>query len=301
MARAGAALICIVLAAATTVEAQDLEPRAYANTPVGMNFLLLGYGYAHGNVVFDSPAPIQDASATVHSGFLAYARSLGIWGRSAKIDVVLPYAWLSGSATFAGQPQDREVNGLGDPRARFSMLLYGGPALSLEEFEDYQADFIVGASLTVTAPLGQYDQNKLLNIGTHRWSVKPELGFSKTLGPVTLELAPSVTFYTANHDFLGDKTLERDPLYAVQGHLIYRTRFGVWTSLDATYYGGENVTIDGVHGERQDNIRLGGTVAIPINRYMSIKLFGSGGAYARTGGNFTGGGIVYQLRWGGGL
>lgn len=266
-----------------------------------MNFLLLGYGYAHGNVTFDSSAPIEDATATVHSGFLAYARSLDVWGRSAKVDLVLPYAWLSGNATFAGQPRDRQVSGLGDPRARVSILLYGGPALSLEEFDDYQPDLIIGASLAVSAPLGQYDSSKLLNIGTHRWSVKPEIGLSKTLGPVTLELAPSVTFYTANHDFLGGKTLERDPLYSVQGHVIYHTRFGLWAALDATYYGGGNTTIDGARGERQDNIRLGGTLAVPINRYMSIKLFGSGGAYARAGGSFTAGGIVYQLRWGGGL
>src|SRR5262245_57870802 len=154
MARSGLALVVIVLATITTAGAQDLEPRAYSNTPVGMNFLLLGYSYTHGNSVFDSSAPIKDASVTVHSGLLGYARSLGIWGRSAKIDLVLPYAWLSGSATFAGQPEERQVSGLGDPRARFSILLYGGPALSLEEFEDYQADFIVGGSFAVTARLG---------------------------------------------------------------------------------------------------------------------------------------------------
>jgi len=301
MARSGVALIFMMLATVVTVEAQDLEPRVYSNTPVGMNFLLLGYGYSHGDVALDSSAPLQDTTATVQSAFLAYSRSLSVFGRSAKIDLVLPYAWASGSTKLAGETLERSVNGLGDPRARFSILLYGGPALTMEEFEEHQPDFIVGASLAVTAPLGQYDSSKLLNIGNNRWSVKPELGFSKTFGPVTLELAPSATFYTANNDFFGGKKLERDPLYAVQGHMIYHTRFGLWAALDATYYGGGNTIIDGVRGERLDDIRLGGTLAIPINRYMSVKLFGSGGAYARAGGNFTTGGIVYQLRWGGGL
>ena len=176
----------------------------------------------------------------------------GVWGRSAKLDVVLPYAWVSGTAEVAGQRRERDVSGFGDPRIRVSGLLYGGPALSLEDFADYKPDFIVGASLAVTLPLGQYDSDKLVNTGTNRWSVKPELGVSKTFGPVTLELAPSVTFYTDNHDFLGAKTLEKSPLYAVQGHVIYHTRFGLWVAVDATYYRGGRATVDGQQGEEPE-------------------------------------------------
>lgn len=296
----GAALVVLTLAGAAAVEAQDLEPRAYANTPVGMNFLLAGYTYTQGEVSLDG-LPIEDADLTVHSTFLAYARSLDVLGRAGKLDVVVPYAWLSGTAKLNGQPQDREVSGFGDPRLRFSVLLYGAPALSLAEFADYKPDFIVGASLAVTAPLGQYDPDKLVNIGTNRWSVKPEVGVSKTLGPWTLELDASVTFYTDNNDFLGGKTLERDPLYAVQGHLIYHTRVGVWVAVDATYYAGGATTVDGVEGERQENVRVGLTLAIPVDRWNSVKLYGSTGAIARTGGDFTTVGIAWQFRWGGGL
>ena len=301
MTRAGAALVIMVLAAAAPAEAQDLEPRAFTNTPVGMNFLILGYGYSRGDVTFDSSAPITDAELTLHSSILGYARALDVWGRAGKLDVVLPYAWASGTAKVAGQPRDREVSGFADPRVRFSVLLYGAPALSMAEFTDYQADLIVGASLAVTAPLGQYDSDKLVNIGTNRWSFKPEVGISKTLGPWTLELETSVTFYTDNDDFLGGKTLEKEPLYAVQGHVIYHTRVGVWLALDTTYYAGGRTTIDGERGDRQENVRVGATLAIPVNRYHSIKLYASGGAVARTGGNFTTVGIAWQVRWGGGL
>ena len=299
MTRVGVALVAVILAA-VTAEAQSMEPRAFSNAPVGLNFLILGYGFTQGDVALDSSAPIEDGKITVHSTVLAYARSLGVWGRSAKIDVILPYAWLSGSAKVAGKPEDREVSGLGDPQARFSYLFYGAPALSVEEFADYQSDLILGASIAVTAPLGQYDSDKVVNIGTNRWSFKPEIGISKTWGPVTLELAPSATFYTDNSDFLG-KTLQRDPLYAVQGHLIYHTRHGLWAALDATYYGGGRKTIDGVEGESLQDVRVGGTLAIPINRYNSLKLTASTGAYARVGGNFTTAAIAWQFRWGGGL
>jgi hypothetical protein len=281
---------------------QDLEPRAYSNIPVGLNFLIAGYGYSVGGVVTDPSFPLEDGDVQIHSTVLAYARAVDVWGTSGKFDVVLPFAWVSGTATFRGQPREREVSGLADPRFRFSVNLYGAPALSLQEFADYKQDLIIGASLQVSAPLGQYDSSKLLNIGTNRWSIKPELGVSKALGPLTLELDAGVTFYTNNDDFLNGMTLEQDPIYAVQGHLIYNFGAGVWGALDATYYTGGRTTVDGVKGDNlQENTRLGLTVALPVNRYNSIKLYASTGVFARTGSNFNTGGIVWQFRWGGGL
>jgi hypothetical protein len=281
---------------------QDLEPRTYSNIPVGLNFLIAGYGYSVGGVVTDPSFPLEDGDVQIHSTVLAYARAVDVWGTSGKFDVVLPFAWVSGTATFRGEPREREVSGLADPRLRFSVNLYGAPALSLQEFADYEQDLIIGASLQVSAPLGQYDSSKLLNIGTNRWSIKPELGVSKALGPLTLELDAGVTFYTNNDDFLNGMTLEQDPIYAVQGHLIYNFGAGVWGALDATYYTGGHTTVDGVKGDTlQENIRLGLTVALPVNRHNSIKLYASTGAYSRTGSNFTTGGIAWQFRWGGGL
>jgi hypothetical protein len=301
MARAGAALVLIALAAAARCEAQDLEPRAYSNAPVGLNFLILGYAFSHGTVAVDSAAPIEDAKLNSHAAVLGYAHVFSLWGRSSKIDLALPYAWVSGTATVAGEGRERHVSGLGDPRVRVSTLLYGAPALSVEEFADYQPDLIIGASLTVTLPLGQYDQQHVVNVGTNRWSFKPELGVSKTFGPLTLELAPSITFFTDNNDFLGGGKLKKDPLYAVQGHVIYHTRFGLWAAVDATYYGGGRTTINGEPGTEPQNLRLGGTLAVPVNRYNSVKLYATTGAYSRAGGNFTTAGIAWQFRWGGGL
>jgi hypothetical protein len=266
-----------------------------------VNFLALGYGYTQGDVSFDTSAPIEDGKLTVHSAILGYVRSLDVWGRAGKLDVLLPYAWLSGSAVVAGAPVAREVSGPGDPRARFSLLLYGGPALTLEQFADYEPDLLVGFSFAVTAPLGQYDSDKLVNIGTNRWSFRPEFGISKTFGPLTLELAPSVTFYTDNDDFFGGRKLQRDPLYALQTHVIYHTRFGLWGAIDATYYGGGRATINGVPGESPQDVRVGGTLSIPIDRHNTVKLTASTGAYTRLGGNFTTAGIAWVFAWGGGL
>jgi hypothetical protein len=282
--------------------AQDLEPRAYLNTPVGLNFLLAGYGYSAGGVATDPSLPLQNAALRVQSTFLAYVRSLNVWGRSGKVDVVLPYAWLSGSADVEGQPREREVSGLADPRLRFSINLYGAPALSLQEFASYRQDLIIGASLQVSVPLGQYDADKLVNIGTNRWSCKPELGLSKAVGPLTLELTTGVTLYTDNHDFFGGKTRAQAPIYSVQGHVSYNLGAGIWAALDGTYYRGGHTTVDGVEGnDLQKNTRLGATVALPVNRHTAVKLYGSTGVSTRTGSDFDAVGIAVQYRWGGGL
>lgn len=130
----------------------------------------------------------------------------------------------------------------------------------------------------VSAPLGQYDSSKLVNLGTNRWSIKPELGISKAWGPLTLELAPSVTFYTDNDDFLNGMTREQDPLYALQGHLVYSMGYGIWGALDSTYYIGGSTKVDGVENDdRQENWRVGATLSVPISRRHSIKFYGSTG------------------------
>jgi hypothetical protein len=298
---AAALLAALVLAALVArADGQELEPRAYSNAPAGLNFVIAGYGYSEGAVSVDS-LPITDARLTVQAAVVAYARTLDVWGFPGKIDLVLPYAWLSGRAKVSGEPKERVVDGPADPRLRFSMLFYGAPVLSLDEFAAYQQDLIVGASLAVTAPLGQYDPDKLVNIGTNRWSFKPELGVSKTWGPFTVELAAAVTFYTVNDDFFGGKTLERDPLYAAQAHFIYHTRFGLWAAVDTTYYFGGETIVDGKRGVGQEHLRVGVTLAIPVNRYNSIKVYGSTGAISRGGGNFDAVGIAWQFRWGAGL
>lgn len=281
---------------------QDLEPRAYANTPVGLNFLIAGYSHMWGGVTIDPTIPLKDARLAVESAVFAYARSLEVFGQSGKFDVVLPAAWLSGTASYAGQPREREISGLADPKFRFSANLYGAPALSLAEFADYQQDVIVGASVQVSAPGGQYDPEKLVNLGTHRWSVKTELGVSKRLGSLTLELSGEGTFYTDNDRFLGRHTRSQDPIYAVQGHLIYSFDYGIWGSLDGTYYAGGSTRVDGGPSrDPQENTRVGATLALPVSRNHSIKLYGSTGVLARTGSNFDQVGIAWQYRFGGGL
>jgi hypothetical protein len=296
------ALVAFFLLTSSHVHAQELEPRAYGNAPVGLNFLIMGYGYSEGGVVADPSIPLTNASIHVHSTVLAYARSVDMWGRSGKFDVMLPYASLSGTADVAGQPREREVSGLGDPRLRISINLQGAPAMSLQQIAGYRQNLIVGASLQVWVPVGQYDSDKVVNIGTHRWAVKPELGISKASGPWTLELAGAVAFYQDNDDFLDGQTREQDPIYSVQGGITYSFRSGAWLAVGGTYYTGGRTTVDGKKGDDlQGNSRLGMTLSLPVSRHNSIKLYAHTGVSTRTGSDFDVGGMAWQHRWGGGL
>jgi hypothetical protein len=285
--------------ATSDADAQELEPRAYANLPVGLNFLVGGYLYSQGGLATDPAVPIEDAELRLHTAVAAYARSLDVFGMSAKFDAVVPYGWLSGSADVAGERREREVAGFYDPKVRFTLNFFGAPALSMDDFASYQQDIIVGASIQVSAPLGQYDPQRLVNLGTNRWSVKTELGISKAWGRLTAEIAPSVTLYTDNNDFFGDARREQAPLYAAQGHLIYSADYGIWISLDATYYIGGRTTVDGVENDdRLSNSRIGVTLAIPVDRRHSVKLYGSSGISTRTGEDFDRIGVAWQYRWG---
>lgn len=295
-------LIASQLFILVSAHAGEVEPRTYVNTPVGINFIIAGYVYSEGGLSFPAAVPIDDAELKIDSGLLAYARSLDVLGNSGKIDVILPYSDLSGSALVNGQPRERNVSGLHDPRIRFSVNFYGAPALSMKEFASYQQDLLIGASIQVSAPTGQYDSSKLINLGNNRWFVKPDIGISKAFGPLTLELTGGVTFFSDNDDFFGGKTLEQAPLYTTQVHANYDLGNGVWFGLGGVYDYGGRTTIDGVRSDNvQSNSRFGATLALPVNRNNSIKFTASTGVSTRTGSDYDLYGVAWQCRWGDGL
>lgn len=294
------ALITVLIVVAGT-QAQSLEPRFYSNTPVGMNFVLGGYAFSTGGVAADPSVELENGDIDIHAPFMAYARSLGLWGKSAKFDMVVPYSSLSGSATVGGVYKTRDIDGFADPQFRFSVNFIGAPALTMAEFKDYRQNFVMGASLKVTVPMGQYDSSRAVNIGTHRWSFTPEIGLSKTFGPLVLELAGAVALYTDNDDYLG-QTKEQEPIYSVQGHIVYAFRNGIWVALDGTRYAGGRSSLNGMeNSDLQNNTRFGVTLALPVNKRNSIKCYASTGVATRTGSDFDTVGVAWQYRWGGGL
>lgn len=295
----GVLLIGLVAAPA---KAQELEPRAYTNVPVGLNFLIGAYAHSEGGLSTDPSLPVEDAKLKIDSAILGYARSLNLWGNSGKVDVILPYSDLSGTALVAGEIKERDARGFGDPRLRLSINFFGAPALSPQEFITYRQNLVIGASLQVSAPGSQYDSSRVINLATNRWSVKPDIGLSKTLGAFMFDLTAGATFYSDNDNYYGGKRLEKDPIYSVQSNLSYNFGRGIWGAIGATYYDGGRTTVDGVRNDDAiGSSRIGAILSFPVNRQHSIKFNASRGVTTRVGTSFDTVGIAWQYRWGAGI
>jgi hypothetical protein len=284
------------------VDAQSLEPRAYSNAPTGLNFVVAGYQNSIGALLFDPSLPVTDAEANIDLALFGYARTLDVAGKLAKIGVIIPYASLAAEGFVDGAFRARETDGPGDPALYFAYNFYGAPALSLKEFRTFQPTTVSGFTFRLTAPLGTYDSDKLINIGTNRWSLESGIGISHPLDNWTLEASAAATLYTDNNDFNSGQTRQQDPIYSTQLHVTYSFPRNIWVAVGATYYTGGRTTIDGIaSNDLQENWRTGFTLALPVGRYHSIKLYGSSGVSQRFGNNYDALGLAWQYRWGAGL
>ncbi len=294
---------CAVLfASPCLIRAQELEPRLYQNVPVGLNAVLIGYGFSTGNVLFDSSLPVEDGEADVHTVFAAYLRTLDFLGRSGKVDVVLPFSDANFHGFLDGEFRTRTPTGLADPRFRLAVNLTGSPPLTGQEFAKYRQETIVGASLQVIVPLGQYDSTKLINLGSNRWSFRPEVAVSQGFRRWFLEVAGGAWLFTTNDNFFGGQTLEQNPLYYIKGDIIYNFRFlrGLWLSFNGGWATGGETTVDGVFkANLQRNTRIGSTLNIPLAPRNSLKVVYTSGLTTRLGSDFDSINLVYQFTWGG--
>ena len=280
------------------VVAQDLEPRQYANIPQGFNFLAAGYGLSEGSVLVDPSIELENAELEVDGPLLGYARGIALGRMSGKFDAAIGHVCLSGSADYEGERVMRDVCGSTDLRARWSVNFLGAPALPLAEFGGYEQDLIVGASLQVSAPIGQYDPDRLVNIGTNRWALKAEVGASKRWSKWMLEVALAQAFFEDNDEFFGGHQREQDPLVGLQVHVVRNLSSGIWVAFDATHYEGGESTTNGVPSEdRLSNARLGATVSFPINVHQSVRVHLSSGISTRTGSDFDTVAVSWQYRW----
>jgi hypothetical protein len=285
---------------APPLAAQELEPRALVNAPVGVNFLVVSAGYLTGNVLLEPSLPIEDGEARLGTLGLAYLRSIGLFGMAGRVGLVVPSATGTWEATVAGNDTSTTRTGFGDPALKLYVNFVGSPALTLGEFRSYRQSTVVGASIAATAPLGQYFPERLINLGTNRWSFAPRLGASQVLGRWLIEGYASATFYTANHDFYGGQTLEQDPFYDVQAHAIYGIRGAdFWVAGSAGYGWGGRSTVNGVAKSRIENVRISGVLRLPLARGHGLKLVYINGLKTALGSDFDTFQLAYQYTWGG--
>jgi len=282
-----------------SLQAQELEPRSLTNIPTGMNFGVMGYAWSQGNILLDPVLTIEDLHANVHGIFAAYVRSVNVFGKSGKIDVVLPFAAGDWSGTVSQQYEETSRNGFGDPKIRLSVNLLGSPALHAEEYGSYQQKTILGVNMQVSLPIGQYFPDRLINLGSNRFTFRPQVGFSHKLENWILEGYASIWLFTRNNDFFGGKELRQDPIYTVKFHLIRSLPKGIWLAADAGYANGGIAYVNGAARESHiSTFRLGGTVSLPIGSQHAIKLFGFTTLRLDKGPDNDLLSLAYQFRWG---
>jgi Putative MetA-pathway of phenol degradation len=278
--------------------AQELEPGAYWPLPTGLHIVTAVNSLNWGDLAFDPSAPIDEGSATINTTAFSFTRAFRLAGRSANAGVMVPVVGGHLEGRYLGEPAEVDRFGLGDPRLRLAMNLYGAPAMTPKAFASYSQRTIVGVSVTVAPPLGQYDPTKLINLGTNRWSIKPELGISRTYGRWVVEGMAGAWLFTDNTDFLGGRTREQDPIAAAQAHLTFKFKRSMWLAADANFFTGGRTTIGGAPNlDLQRNSRIGATFSSALGRHQAIRAAVSRGAYTTIGADFTSIAVGYNYAW----
>jgi hypothetical protein len=276
---------------------QELEPRAYSPSPVGTTFIGVSATRSAGGVFTDPSAPITDVDATVGVLGLAAGHTVGIGGRQVLLFALLPVVWGEAAGDVGEDRREVSRRGLGDMRARVSIILAGAPAMTLAEFARRPRRTIVGASVTVAPPSGQYDPTKLVNLGANRWAIKPEIGVSVPAGRWTLDGYASVWWFSDNAQYYpGANLREQAPVLALQGHVSRTFGRRSWIAANLTWYRGGTTRINGVSREDlQQNTRLGATWSLPVGARQSVKVAYSAGATTRIGADFKTIAVAWQM------
>jgi hypothetical protein len=256
---------------------QDIEPRRWSHLPIGANFLGAAYAYTQGDLYLNPVLGIENGDFNLQTGVVKYIHSFELLGRSARVDLWQPYQSGVWNGLLKGVPAEVERDGLADSLLRFAINLYGAPPLAGKEFAEYRAnathETIIGTGLLVQIPTGEYFEDKLINLGSNRFTFTPQFGVVHNWGKWSAELSTSAFLYTDNNEYFKGKTLEDDVYLVGQGHLIYTFLPGLWLSASAGYGLGGESTINGKPtGDRKSNLGWGLSIGIPVNRDFGFKI-----------------------------
>lgn len=287
-----------------TTQAQDLEPRRWSHLPVGLNVLGVATGWTDGDILFDPVLRIEDTTFELFVTGVGYVRAFDVFGKTGRLDATLPYAMGRWEGLVDGEPTVVRRHGFADPRLRFSINLYGAPALKGGEFAAFRRDnpvnTTVGAAVTVIMPFGEYSSEQLVNLGTNRWIVRPQVGVLHQRGNWQFEVTGSVFLYETNHEFWKGSVREQDPLWFVQGHLIRSFKAGWWVSLSSGFaHGGRSY----VNGDRKSDDRrsryLALSLGMPVGANQSLKIsYLASDTHIAVGNNIDALLLGWSMNWG---
>ena len=279
--------------------AQFNDARAYDNTPVGVSQLELSYAHVHSNASLDPSLAIGGADLNLNQGTIAYTHYFGVFHRLAWLEAAVPLAGLDGS--IAGTNVQGSIAGAGDSSYQIAALLKGGQALSIEQFASYKPSTSLGLSLTITAPTGLYNSNKILNLGSDRWSFKPEIALSYPFGADQkweFDAYGNTSFYTDNSSYQGKEILRQEALPGLEGHISYSFNERIWASLDTRYSFRGTTSVDGVsQNNAQQNFIVGSELNISLSPQNSLTFVFAKAIVHQNGPTATAFSIKYDYTW----
>jgi hypothetical protein len=270
-------VFCYCLLLSWETSGQDLEPRRWTTLPVGTTVLGAGVAHTNGDLFLDPVLRVESAEFDVHTAGLSYVRAFSIADKPVRFDALIPWQTVKWEGILDGAPASVTRSGLSDPTFRLSVNLAGAPAADPASLRKHLSarpvNTVVGAAVAVTVPLGEYFEDKLLNLGSNRFTVRPQVGVVHTRGPWSYELTGSVFLFSDNDEFFNGQKREQDPLYAMQSHVIRIFDRGLWASLSAGYAWGGRSTVSGVGKADEKGIFLSALSAgFPIGRSQAFKV-----------------------------
>ena len=271
-------LVCAILLFNSFCFGQDIEPRRWNPLPLKTNILAVGYANTFGDILFDPLLQAEDVTVKVNSVVASYIRPLKIGSKFARFDVVIPFINATWKGLLAGEPARVNRSGFSDPRVRFSMNLTGAPAGTGKELQEYLAahpiNTTIGVSLAITLPLGQYFQEKLINLGQNQYVFSPQLGLVHNWKKWSYELTGSVSFFSKNPNFSSGQDKRLDPVFALQTHLIKTFKPRYWASASLAYgLGGKSVVNRQPNNDERGDVQYGLAFGFPLLKSQGMKVF----------------------------
>jgi hypothetical protein len=273
-----------------TASAQDDGARTYWKAMEGTNIVAFQYlpfaGDTFGSQVFDPvhyTYPVSRVQANLV--MLTYGRHFTFLGQPSVFSTSLMGGNLdvesSQSPLGLGPAADFQqgAHGFGDPNAQLSVNLAGAPAIkSFYHISKYEPKAVLDIAVMGAFPIGEYDPDKVVNLGLNRWWTRVALPFTYHLGPfvpgyrASVEIIPSVMLFGSNDDVLGH-TLANDPLYQLEAHVTRDFTARFFSSVDVLYRHGALSEIDGseVAGEL-DILSAGFTLDYHVNDNVGLRV-----------------------------
>ena len=266
-------LLCVAAAPWFSTIACAGSARDYLNAPIDSWLTTYNASYSASITPEDGTDISSRARSNVLGQSVVISRTMDFWGRTGGLSVVLPYAFADVNSSFV----QARTNGVSDIGFLWQMNIFGGPALTREQFQSFVPQTFSSFHLYVGTPLGTYNATSPINPSANRWTIFPTINYSYTpdKGRTWLETYLSAQFFTTNNDFRagGTQMLSQNPIFRVEEHLSHNLTDALWLSADAYYNVGGETSIDGTGQDNMANtLRVGAGMGLRIWRGADLVL-----------------------------